>query len=95
MSELTDGERHRLAALERLLTEEDPQLAALLTGRNRAPRWRGAAVISWVMGCIGAVLLLSGSTLQDSSVSMSGFALLGLCWIPAWRARDAARNSPP
>jgi hypothetical protein len=96
MSELTDWERHRLAALERHLADESPELAELLAGRrHRARRWPGAALIGWAMGVIGAVLLLCGSALQDTSVGMSGFVLLGLCWVPSWRARDAARHPHP
>ena len=95
MSELTDGERHRLAALEQHLEAESPELAMLLAGPGRAHQGRRAALTGWAMGVIGALLLLCGNALRDPSVSMSGFALVALCWMPAWRVQDAARNPSP
>ena len=87
MSELTDWERHRLADLERQLAEQDPKLAALLTHPVRAHRTGVTGRMGWVLGCVGIVLFLSGSTLRDGSVLALGLALLAVCWVPSWRAR--------
>ena len=92
MGELTDWERDRLAALERHLSAEDPELAARLAGPVHPPQSRTMARIAWAMIWIGAVLLPCGAVLDDgSSVSV---AILLLACGPAllWRAREAAQK---
>lgn len=94
MSELTDWERDRLAALERQLSVEDPELAARLAGPVPPLRSRAVARIAWAMIWVGAVLLPCGAALEDGSSVM--VALLALAFGAAilWRARGAAREFP-
>jgi hypothetical protein len=89
VSELTDWERHRLAGLERQLTDEDPQLAARLGGRLDAPPFWARRRTGWLMIVVGLVMTLGGSALKDASVTLSGLLVLGCSWVPFWRAGQA------
>ncbi len=95
MSELTDWERDRLAALERQLSVDDPELAARLAGAVHPAPSRASARIAWAIIWAGMVLLPSGAVLEDGSSVL--VALLALASGPAllWRARDAARAARP
>ena len=67
MSELTDWERDRLAALERQLSVEDPELAARLAGPVRLLRPRAITRIAWALNWGGVVQLPCGAALQNGS----------------------------
>jgi hypothetical protein len=95
VSGLTDWERHRLAGLERQLTQEDPRLAARLQGRVDAPPSWARRRIGWLMIVAGVVLALCGSALKDPSVTLSGFLVLSFCWVPFWGVRHAGDRSGP
>lgn len=95
MSELTDWERDRLAALERHLSDEDPGLAARLAGPVHALPSRAMARIAWAMIWAGVVLLPSGVVLDDGASVLVAFLALSCGPALLWRARAAAREFAP
>ena len=94
VSELTDWERDRLAALEQQLSVEDPELVARFAGPVRPPLLppRAMARIAWAMIWVGVVLLPCGAALEDGSSVL--VALLALACGPVLlrRSRGAARD---
>jgi hypothetical protein len=95
VSGLTDWERHRLAGLERGLTEEDPQLAARLDGGMDAPPAWARRRVGWMLILVGLVLVLGGSALKDPSTTLWGLLVLGCCWVPFWGAARTGSVPPP
>jgi hypothetical protein len=95
VSELTDWERDRLAALEQQLSVEDPELVARFAGPVRPLPPRAMARIAWAMIWVGVVLLPCGAALEDRSSVL--VALLALACGPVLlrRARGAAREEGP
>jgi hypothetical protein len=81
VTELTDWERRRLDALELKLAEDDPRLAARLTGSPRAPRTPPGAGVSWALFGVGAVLILCGLILGFASTILMAVLLLSTCWV--------------
>jgi hypothetical protein len=78
---LTDWGRRRLDALELQLAEDDPRLAARLTGSARAPRTPPGAGVSWALFGVGAVLILCGLILGFASTILMAVLLLSTCWV--------------
>ena len=93
VNELTDWERDRLVALERQLSDEDPDLAARLAGPVDPLPSRAMARIAWAMIWVGVLLLPCGAVLDDGSSALVAFLALACGPALLWRARDAARNS--
>ena len=94
MSELAEWERHTLADLARRLADEDPGLAARLSGPMASPRPRLGARIGRTMFWAGIVLLLCGIAQAISPLIAVGFGMLTVCWLPMPLRRRSRRRRP-
>jgi hypothetical protein len=95
VSGLTEWERDRLAGLERQFMGEGPGLAARLRGLVVGrPLWSRRG-LGWLLIVVGVVLVSGGSVLRDSSVTLTGFLVMGCCWVPFWRAGRTVPVSRP
>ena len=78
---LSDRERRTLAAIERQLTESDPDLARLFAGG--LPRRSGLSMPTFLL-VTGVLLMVLGSMLVTASVAVTGIAFavaaLGLAY---------------
>ena len=86
MSELTDWERDRLAALEQQLSVEDPELASRLTGPVHPLRSRAMARIALATIWVSAVLLPCGAALEDRSSVLVALLAPACGPVLLWRA---------
>jgi hypothetical protein len=94
VSELAEWERHTLADLARRLADEDPGLAARLSGPMASPRPRLGARIGRTMFWAGIVLLLCGIAQAISPLIAVGFGMLTVCWLPMPFWRRSRRRRP-
>jgi hypothetical protein len=97
VNELTDWERDRLAALERQLSDEEPELAARLAAQPHVPPSRAMGRIAWALIWAGVVLLPSGAVLDDGASVLVAFLALICGAALLWHGRSAAQDfrSPP
>ncbi|PPK92276.1 Protein of unknown function (DUF3040) [Kineococcus xinjiangensis] len=90
---LSEEQRRELAAIEEMLTMEDPELARVMGSHRCSPRW----IVPRLLGAVaGLALLVAAVAGAGTAVFLVGVVFLGLSATPArhlLKLRDLMRGS--